>query len=186
MSIAASPLLRQGFFFSVLIAVPVSSFFLVFKPQNAEIDRAKNEIEHKQGMLEKLRLATGRSEDLARSNEQIRESIEAIEARLPSDREMDNILRQVAALAAENGLTVPGFKKVDKPVSAGLAMEQPLEVEFTGNFDGFYSFLLQLEQLPRITRISNLDILRSKDIDGEMQAKCVLSVYYQRDGSEAK
>lgn len=186
MNMVASPMLRQGFFFAVLIAVPISSFFLVFKPQNGEIDRAKKEIEHKQGMLEKLRQATGRSEDLARSNEQIRESIEAIEARLPSTKEMDSILRQVAALAAENGLVVPGFKKAEKSLAAGLAMEQPLDVEITGDFDGFYTFLLQLEQLPRITRISSLDIKRSTDIDGEMKAKCVLSVYYQRDGSEGK
>ena len=186
MGMAASPVLRQGFFFAVLIAVPVSSFFLVFKPQNEEIDRAKKEIEHKQGMLEKLRQATGRSEDLARANEQIAESIDAIEARLPTTKEMDSILRQLAALAAENGLVVPTFKKSDKSQQAGLAMEQPLDVEITGDFDGFYSFLLQLEQLPRITRISDLDIKRSTDIDGEMKAKCVLSVYYQQDGSERK
>ena len=186
MNLISSPVLRQGFFFAVLIAVPISSYFLVFKPQNSEIDRAKKEIEHKQGMLEKLRQATSRSEDLARSNQQIRESIESIEARLPTTKEMDSILRQLAALADANGLKVPVIKKSEKPLAAGLAMEQPLDVEITGDFDGFYSFMLQLEQLPRITRISNLDIQRSKDIDGEMKAKCVLSVYYQLDGSNSK
>ncbi len=186
MNMAASPVLRQGFFFAVLIAVPVASFFLVFKPQNAEIDRAKKEIEHKQGMLEKLRQATSRSEDLARANEQIAESIAAIEAKLPTTKEMDSILRQLAALAAENNLVVPTFKKGERPLQAGLAMEQPLDIEIRGDFDGFYAFLLRLEQLPRITRISKLDIERSTDVDGEMKAKCVLSIYYQQDGSDGK
>lgn len=181
MNMLSSPMLRQAFFFGVLLAVPISSYFLVFKPQNEEIARARKEIEHKQAMLEKLRQATARSEDLARSNEQIKDSISAIEARLPPSKDMDSILRQVASLAAETGLKVPVFKKGEKPSAAGLAMEQPLDVEITGDFDGFYTFLLALEQLPRITRISNLEIQRSKDIDGEMKAKCVLSVYYQRD-----
>lgn len=186
MSVISSPVLRQGFFFAVLLAVPISSYFLVFRPQNEEIARARKEIEHKQAMLEKLRQATARSEDLAKSNEQIRESIAAIEAKLPASKEMDNILRQVAALAAETGLRVPVFKKGEKPAPAGLAMEQPLDVEITGDFDGFYAFLLALEQLPRITRISNLEIQRSKDVDGEMKAKCVLSVYYQRDTGDGR
>jgi type IV pilus assembly protein PilO len=177
---------RQAFFFAVLLAVPVSSFFLVFRPQNMEIARAKKEMEHKQAMLDKARLATAQAQNLQEANAQIRESISSIEARLPTTKEMDNILRQVAQLAAENSLKVPNFKKSDKPLPAGLAMEQPLDVEITGDFDGFYQFLLELEQLPRITRIPDLEISRSSDVDGHMKAKCVLSIYYQRDGSETR
>lgn len=179
-------LIRQGFFFAVVLAVPIASFFLVFKPQNVEIARAKKEIEHKRAMLYKLRQATAQTEDLARANAQIRDSILAIEARLPNNKEIDNILRQVAELAQQNGLKIPTFKKAEKPLAAGLAMEQPLDVEITGDFDGFYQFLLQLEQLPRITRIPTMEITRSNDVDGNMKAKCVLSIYYQRDGSESK
>ncbi|MBC7835564.1 MAG: type 4a pilus biogenesis protein PilO [Phycisphaerales bacterium] len=174
---------RQVFFFGVLMAVPVASFFLVFRPQNIEIARAKKEIDHKQAMLEKLRLATAQTDDLLRANTQIRESIESIEARLPTTKEMDNILRQVAELASENGLKIPNFKKGDKPVAAGLATEQPIDVEITGDFDGFYQFLLALEQLPRITRISNMEIMRNNDVDGSMKSKLVLSIYYQGDSN---
>src|SRR5687768_12315703 len=98
---------RQFIFFVVILAVPLASFFLVFRPQNREIGRAKQEIEHKQAMLEKLREATAQAEDLKEANEQMRLSIDSIEARLPTSKEMDNILRQVADLAAENGLRIP-------------------------------------------------------------------------------
>lgn len=175
--------LRQLIFFTVLVAVPVSSYFLVFRPQNAEISRAKAEIEHKRAMLQKLREATAKAPDLERANAEIAESIRAIEARLPSDKEVDDILRQVASLADKNGLQVPVFKKGDKPLPAGLALEQPLEVEFTGDFDGFYNFLLDLEQLPRITRLPDLGIERNDKVDGDMRASMTLSIYYQDDRS---
>ncbi|MBX3359283.1 MAG: type 4a pilus biogenesis protein PilO [Phycisphaeraceae bacterium] len=178
--------LRQAFFFAVLVAVPVASFFMVFRPQNIEIARAKKEIEHKQAMLDKLRQATAMAADLERQNAQIRESIQSIEARLPSTKEMDNVLRQLAEIADQNGLKVPNFKKSDKPLQAGMAMEQPLDVEITGDFDGFYQFLLALEQLPRITRLLNVEIARAPDVDGNMKAKCVLSIYYQRDEGQIK
>jgi type IV pilus assembly protein PilO len=171
--------LRQALFFVVLLTLPVSSYFVVFRPVNAKIEQGKKEIEHKKAMLDKLREATSQTDDLHRANEQVRVAIDAIQARLPTSKEMDNVLRQVSGLANKNGLKVPTFKKNDKTAPAGLAMEQPLDIEITGDFDGFYKFLLDLEQLPRITRITDLSMVRSDKVDGEMKSKFTLSVYYE-------
>ena len=179
-------LTRQILFFIVLMAMPVASYFMVFEPQNREIEKAKKEIEQKQAMLEKLRQATSQAEDLQRANEKVQESIQAIRANLPTNKEMDNVLRQVSGLAAKNELRVPVFKKKEQSLPAGLAMEQPLDVEFTGDFDGFYAFLLELEQLPRITRITDLKLTRSQKVDGEMKALMMLSIYYERETGGAQ
>lgn len=176
--------LRQALFFLLLLALPIATYFMVFKPQNELIKKATQEIEHKQAMLEKLQAATAQAQDLARQNEQIKTQIESIEARLPSNKEMDNVLRQVSNLAAKNNLKVPAFKKSDKTYVAGTAMEQPLDIEITGDFDGFYKFLLDLEQLPRITRIPDFSIVRSDKVDGEMQTKFTLSIYYEGDSKD--
>lgn len=176
--------IRQFFFFAVLLAVPVTAYLLVFKPQNEEMAKARQQIAHKTAMLEKLREATSRTEDLQRANEEIRASIEAIEARLPTRKEMDAVLRQVATLAEQNKLRIPEFKKSDKSAMAGLALEQPLEIQIEGNFDGFYQFLLELEQLPRITRMTDLNLKRAEEKDGDMESEFTLSVYYQGDGSQ--
>jgi type IV pilus assembly protein PilO len=173
--------MRQSFFFVVLLAVPISSYFLVFRPQNERIARARQEIEHKQAMLEKLREATAQSDDLQKTNQEIRQSIDAIRARLPTTKEMPDVLRQVAVLAARNGLEVPNFKNADKPASAGVAMEQRIDVEITGDFDGFYRFLQEMERMPRITRVPDMQIERADKTDGEMKTKFSLSVYYEGD-----
>jgi Tfp pilus assembly protein PilO len=75
----------------------------------------------------------------------------------------------------------PGLMSLDNQ-----PMEQPLDIEITGDFDGFYKFLLDIEQLPRITRLTDLEVVRSDKVDGEMKTKLVLSVYYEGDGSESK
>lgn len=178
--------LRQLLFLGVLLALPIASYFLVFKPQNEEIAKAKKEIEHKQAMLEKLRQATAQTEDLARANDQVKRAIEAIQSRLPGTKEMDNVLRQVSGLAGKSSLRVPQFKKSDKVAPAGLAMEQPIDIEITGDFDGFYQFLLELEQLPRIMRLPDFSIVRSDKVDGEMKTKLVLTIFYEGEGSDAK
>ncbi len=179
--------IKQLVYAGVLLGVPVSSYFLVFKPQNEAIARAKSEIDLKQSMLTKLREATRTTDDLKRANAEIAQSVKGLEARLPSDKEIDAILRDVAQIAAASGLKLPVFKKNDKPQQAGLAMEQPLEMELTGDFDGLYLFLLKLEQLPRITRLTDLKIERpAKDAeDGEVKATCTLSIFYQDAAASA-
>lgn len=178
--------LRQLIFFVLLIALPVASYFFVFKPQNVEIEKARQDIAHKEQMLEKLRAATAQAESLARQNEQIKTAIDSIEARLPNGKEMDNILRQVSNIAAKSNLKVPTFKRSDKILTAGTAMEQPLDIEITGDFDGFYKFLLDIEQLPRITRIPEFSIVRSDKVDGEMKTKVTLSIYYEGDSKDIR
>jgi type IV pilus assembly protein PilO len=170
--------MRKWMYIVALVGVPLASFFLVFQPQNREIERAKTEIQLKRTMLDKVREETARSADLKRSNEKIGEAIKSIEARLPSDKEMDLVLRDVAEIASRCGLKLPIFKRGEKPLPAGQALEQPLEVQITGDFDGFYKFLLELENLPRIVRIPDLKLSRADEGDGHMQADLTLSVYY--------
>ncbi|MBY0308771.1 MAG: type 4a pilus biogenesis protein PilO [Phycisphaerales bacterium] len=176
---------KQVVMLAVVVSVPVSAYGLVFRPQNREIARARAEIEMKEQMLAKLREATARYADLEKRNDEIKRSIESIEARLPTGKEIDNVLREVAQIAARNGLKVPLFKKSEKTVPAGEALEQPLEVEITGDFDGFYRFLLQLERIPRITRLPDLKIVRMGETDGVMKASFTLSIYYQGEKTSA-
>ena len=176
--------MRQMLIFLVLMAMPVSAYFMAFRPRNMEISKGKKDIAHKEEMLSKLREATSQTDDLAKANDMVKTSIDAIRSRLPGTKEMDNVLRQVSNIAGKNNLKVPLFKKDDKTMPAGMAFEQPLNIEMHGDFDGFYQFLLDLEQLPRITRITDMSIARSDKVDGEMKAKFTLSIYYQPEGAE--
>lgn len=170
--------LREIFLLLVLLAMPVSSYWLVFRPQNAEITRVKQEIEHKKSLLEKLKEQTSRANDLQRLNGEYKTRIDEIEARLPTNKEVDGIVRQVSDLAVEAGLEPPSMKSL-KPVKAALYMEQPLEIELRGDFVGFHQFLVKLEQLPRITRVPDIRLERDDKENGHMKAAFTLSIYFQ-------
>jgi type IV pilus assembly protein PilO len=172
---------RQYLFILVLLAVPLASYLLVFRPQNREIARARTEIELKAKMLDKLREATAQAADLESSNREIASAIEAIRARLPDSKSIDTVLREVAQIASRHNLKIPVFKKDDKILPAGDAMEQPLDIDIQGDFDGFYRFLLDLERVPRITRLSDMKLTRVDDENGGMRAKVTMSIYYRPD-----
>jgi type IV pilus assembly protein PilO len=185
--------MRTGFqglaIVAVVVGMPVASYFLVFRPQNREIDHAANDLQHKDALLVKLREETARNADLARANEEIKRSITVIEARLPSTKEVDSVVRQVSDLALASGLKAPSIKSA-KPVPAALYMEQPLEMEVSGSFVGFFSFIAAVEKLPRIMRIHDMQITGLLKDQEELNAKFTLSIYFQDErlaaGGEGK
>lgn len=170
--------LREAIFFLVLIAMPVAAFWFVFKPQNEEIAEARKEIRHKEMMLDKLSEATRLSADLERANSEISDRITTIESRLPSNKEVEVILEQVAEIARSSRLDLTRVK-TSRPVPSSRYMEQPLEMTISGNFDNFYSFLLKVEQLDRITRMPDVQIKKIEAIDGSMEASFTLSIYFE-------
>jgi type IV pilus assembly protein PilO len=185
--------LRELVFFAVLLAVPGASFFYVFKPRNAQINQAREEIAVKQARLDTLAAVAAKIEDIGLEIEKGRESVQMIEAKLPNEQDVEGLLEQVWQIAKRNKLNVKSVKS-EKPVPAALYMEQPLKVEMEGEFDGFYQFMLELENLPRITRMHQLKIERAvkkgmKEGDmppGAMKASFILSIYFQSKQSSAK
>ncbi len=171
---------RELVLLGVLLALPLLAWWLVFRPQNAEIAQARLEIKHKSDMLDKLQQTTSRNQDLARQNEENHKKIEAIEARLPSSKEVDQVIRQVSELAVDCGLEPPAIES-DKPVAAATFMEQPLKMKISGDFNGFHGFLKKLEDLPRVTRIPDLKVTRATDVNGHMKAEFTLSIYFQQE-----
>lgn len=178
--------LREAIFLLVLLAVPVASWFYVFKPRNTEISQANSEIQMKQAKLEQLRQVTSRIDDLDAAIEEGREKVEQIEAKLPSEQDVEGILQQVWEIAKRNRLVVKSVKS-EKPVPAATYMEQPLRVMMEGEFDGFYQYLLELENLPRITRVHQMVLERAGGkgpkseqlAPGSMKAEYTLSIYFQ-------
>jgi len=170
--------IREFILILILLAVPVSSYWWVFRPVNKELEAAEQETRHKQEMLEKLRTETARSADLQRANNEIKKSIDSIESRLPSGKEMDSIIRQVSDLALAVGLPAPTIKS-SIPLTAAMYKEQPIKMSIRGDFRAFYEFLLRVEQLPRITRIPEMKVTRDEDTDGVMKADFTLSIYFQ-------
>ena len=159
--------IRELVFLVVLLAVPVASWWYVFKPRNTEILQAHLEIEIKQAKLRKLHEVAKRIDDIGLAIEQGREAVELVEAKLPNREQVEDILENVWQLAKRNRLTLKSVES-EKPVPAALYMEQPLKIIVTGRFDGFYQFLLEMENLSRITRIPRMRLERlSKSGDSD-------------------
>jgi Tfp pilus assembly protein PilO len=177
--------LRECIFAGVLLAVPLASYFFVFAPRNTQIKSAKAEMLAKETRLAELRKLTSRIGDLDREIVSWEEALKRLDEKLPDAEGVDAILGQITEIAEHNKLFVRSVKG-EKAIPAAIAMELPLRTTVEGSFDSFYQFLLDLEALPRITRIhqlkmSRLEASRNDDkpiMPGTMQAEFVLSIYF--------
>ena len=170
---------REMILFGLVLSLPVVSYALVFRPQSSEIDRARTEISHKREMLDRLRAETARNDDLERANAAIAAHVAELEERLPTGKEVDEIIRQVSALAVDAGLAPPSIKSL-KPLEAAGYREQPLELKTSGSFAGYYDFLVQLERLPRITRITDMTVRRGQ-AEAEISVDFTLNIYFREE-----
>ncbi|MFP4144368.1 MAG: type 4a pilus biogenesis protein PilO [Phycisphaeraceae bacterium] len=175
--------LRELLFILLVAAVPVAAWMLVFQPWGTQIAQAKTEIGQKQEKLEELELATQNIDDLGKEIDKLSGALDTYEAKLPARQELDKILKEVWELAAKHQLEQKGVEP-DKIVTRAQYAELPIKMKIVGDFDGFYSFMLDLERLPRVTRMPTMDLVRDHEQDGQMEAIVTLSIFF--DGGRAK
>jgi type IV pilus assembly protein PilO len=179
--------LRELIFLLVLLAMPGAAYFFVFQPKNQLQQDARAEIVAKKAKLSALDKATEQFVNLDKEIVRLKGAIEMIEEKLPDDRETYVVVNRVADLARSHKLKVETIKP-DKVVAAGpYASELPIRMEIKGGFEGFYSFLLEVERMPRITQMPVMNLERSedkKDPEGTMKATMTLSIFFESGAAE--
>ena len=130
--------------------------------------------------MRNLKQATAGIDDLNRKIDELQQAINFFESKLPQEKEIDKILKEVSQMAEANSLQTKTIKTLKSERGANYS-EQPIQMSLRGDFNGFYSFLLQLEKLPRITRVTQMNLQKINDRDGEMQAQMTLSIFFEPD-----
>ncbi|MDP7070833.1 MAG: type 4a pilus biogenesis protein PilO [Phycisphaerales bacterium] len=177
---------RKIAFFVALLGIPLTAWYAVFRPQNADIAEAMRDIAQRQRQLDRVAALAKRIPDLEQALLQGAQLVEQVEAQLPRRRDVEGVLENIWHIADRNGMLVRSVKTKPAAPSA-VYMELPLEVAMDGPFEGFYRFLLELETLPRVTRLSELSIqeagLKVRGPDntlppGSVATQFTLSIYF--------
>lgn len=169
---------RELFFVLLLLAMPIAAYFFVFEPRNTQNDEKRRELDQKDLKLQQLEAATYKIDDLGREIDKLAGAIKLFEQKLPVEREVEVILKQVWELAAQNRLT-PKSVRTDKPITTAHYTELPISMVIIGDFDGFYRFMLDLEKLRRVTRMPKLKLKKLVNEQGKMRAELILSIFFE-------
>ena len=173
---------RKVVFFIFLLGIAVVGYQYMIEPANRHLAEAKGRVQTKLAKLAKFEKTTAAAEDLSRQLEQLQEAIEFFESKLPPTSEIDKVLQDVTIIGEKQGLRSKIIRTMKKKDNSGY-IEQPLRMELEGNFNSFYSFLLELERLPRIMRIRELKVEKQTGYEGQIVADFIVSIFFQNKTS---
>jgi len=172
--------LRKAVFFALVIGLTVVGYQCMIKPANERLADAKARVDVKLAKLCEYEKATAAAEDIHKQLAQLKEAIAFFESRLPPTSQIHEVLEQVTVIAQKEGLKPKTIRTLARKDNSGY-IEQPLKMELDGNFKSFYSFLLELEKLPRIMKIRELDIDKQKTDEGRIAANFIVSIFFQHE-----
>jgi len=169
---------RKAVFFILLVAVAAAGYQYMIKPANQHLAEAKQQVEGKRAKLCEFEEATAKAEDLNKQLTQLEEAIRFFESKLPPTSEIHKVLEQVTVVAQKQGLKPKTIRTLTPKDNNGY-VEQPLEMKWVGNFNAFYSFLLEIEKLPRIMKLRQLKLDKQGQAEGQVGAEFILSIFFQ-------
>ncbi|HIJ67244.1 MAG TPA: type 4a pilus biogenesis protein PilO, partial [Planctomycetes bacterium] len=144
--------LRKTVFFILLVGLAYVSYTYMIKPANQHLAQEKERVEQKLAKLAELERATAAAESLSEQLKQMAEAMQYFESKLPPTSEIYTVLENVTVIAQKRGLVPKTIRTLKREENSGY-IEQPLKMELHGDFNSYYSFLLELEKLDRITKI---------------------------------
>lgn len=174
--------LRKVVFFVLLLGVAYIAYQFMIKPANKHFAEQRARVQAKLARLAEFEKATVAAEDLSKQLEELEQAVAFFESKLPPTSEIDKVLQDVTVIGTEKGLKPKTIRALKKKNDSGY-IEQPLRMQLVGDFPSFYSFLLELEKLPRIMRIRELEVKRAPkalaDYEDQIVANFIVSIFFQ-------
>jgi type IV pilus assembly protein PilO len=170
--------LRKIVFFILLLGVPFLAYQYMIKPANKLLAEQNARVQTKMAKLAEIEKATATAENLTKQLEELQDAIGFFESKLPPKSKIHKVLEQVTIIAQKQGLKPKTIRTLKKKNNSGY-IEQPLKMELEGNFNAFYSFLLELEKLPRIMKIRELKLEKIRELEGQIKTDFIVSIFFQ-------
>jgi Tfp pilus assembly protein PilO len=144
-----------------------------------KIKELKSDFEKKSSDLARARQSVA---DLPRFQAEfaaLHERYEMAAELLPADKEMPGVLRRLTLAGQQCGVQFENFRP-DADVRRDHYSEVPIQLEVVGGYHQVGQFLAEIANMPRIIRVSNLQVGANNKPDAEDQttlAKMTITVY---------
>ena len=171
--------IRELLYLMLLIGVAAGAYFVVLAPMDEEIASFNADTAAKVQKLAELQEAQRVHDDLDAEIQKLTDAIAKVEERLPPRSLTEDILSDVWQIAEKNKLK-PKKVVTNREIAGQQYVELPIDLTIVGDFDGYYNFIKQIEELPRITRMGTMKLKKlEREGEGFIEATLTLSIFFQ-------
>jgi Tfp pilus assembly protein PilO len=164
-----------------LVVVALGLFYVaVYRPQTFAVDDLNRQITAKQRQLESDRAQTNRLPAVTSELQQLTTRLAGFK-KLPLDPQLGEFMHEVYQASQKAQL----HKLTDQPGEAErfeLYSEMPIVLSFQGDFASVYSFIRQIEEMQRLTRVQDVTIKTIDSNQGTVDVTLTVNIYYSENG----
>ena len=160
----------------VLVIMGALGYFFLISGARADRDALVQENEVRRAEVLKAKADEANLRPFRAMAEALRKRLDAAKERLPQEREIPQVYRQVSDLAAQSGLGVSLFQP-KPPEDREVLTEVPIAITAEGTYHQMGAFLQRVGQMPRIVSLGDFRMLGIDRAPGTVRVELTLATY---------
>jgi Tfp pilus assembly protein PilO len=156
----------------------VAAFYLIgYRPASTRLVSLRQDIEIKQRELKDNQSRTQIRPIVEQKVNELRRKLERYDKKLPRQQDFGQFYNDITFLGRQSALEKCSVEPAAVPKRNDRFIELPIDLRFEGNFLNVFSFLRQIDQMQRLTRVQNLKVT-SKGNSGQVEVQLSMNIYY--------
>ena len=165
-----------------LVVVAGLGYFLLVSPKAEERLRLRQDNEALQAEVRQASAEEANLRPFRRQAEALRNRLQAAKERLPSEKEMPRLYRQLTDIVSQAGLHLAVFAP-KPPVDREDVAEVPITMTCEGGYHQLCAFFSQMSRLPRIVDLGDFRLTGIGRPTGTVRAELTLGTFiFRPDG----
>jgi type IV pilus assembly protein PilO len=157
----------------------LGAFYLFgYRPQTNRLATLHEQIDRKQRDLRDNQTNLMIRPDVERTVRELEKKLDKFNTRLPRQQELGQFIRDVNRLSQQSMLRPFNVEYPAAPQRTELYAELPIQLKFEGDFLNVFSFLRQMEQMQRLTRVRSLQIHSNGTPSGQVAVELSMYIYF--------
>jgi type IV pilus assembly protein PilO len=166
-----------------LVIIAALGYYFMVSPKSTERDALLLKNEALQAEVAKARVEEAGLRTFRAQADALRKRLELAKGRLPSEREIPGLYRQVSDLALQAGLAVALFAP-KAPEDKDTVTEIPITVSAEGTYHQLGNFFSRIGRIPRIVNLGDFRLAGVERPTGSLRAELTLATYlFRPEGS---
>jgi type IV pilus assembly protein PilO len=162
-----------------LLVVAGLGYFLLIAPRITERSQLRPQNEKLQAEVRQARDEEANLRPFRLQAEALRKRLQAAKERLPSEKEMPRLYRQLTDIASQSGLQLAVFAP-KPPVDEEDVAEVPITMTCEGSYHQLGGFFSRMSRLPRIVDLTGFRLVGIERPTGTVRAELTLGTFIFR------
>jgi type IV pilus assembly protein PilO len=162
---------------AVMLCLAMSFYFFGYRPAIARLETLEIQRQSKQRDVDETQNKARTLPILVREVQELEKRVQDYDRQFPRQPQIGEFIRDMTRISQQLSLKNWNYKPAAPRRSEGY-YELPIVMSFQGDFVNVMSFLRQVEEMPRLTRVKRLALRGRDPRAGTVEVEMSMNIYF--------